>query len=176
MKHLRNVNINEKCTIVCVNDCNRKKVVPMEEVKEEAASSKNWTRTTHEPAWGNHVLHSLLPLINLTGVIAKYEVCHWKGEERLRAYTNTGVYLSHTGDFYTDQSWSTPSTPHCSVKDYEYPEWITGNVLLEKVSDWAAKGGVHTWVRPGPAGGARVSVKEKWRGFPGGPVVKILRF
>ena len=27
----------------------------MEEVEEEEASSKNWTRTTHEPALGNHV-------------------------------------------------------------------------------------------------------------------------
>lgn len=35
---------------------------------------------------------------------------------------------------------------------------------------------MHTWVRPGPEGGARASVKEKWRDFPGGPEVKILRF
>lgn len=35
---------------------------------------------------------------------------------------------------------------------------------------------MHTWVRPGPEGAARASVKEKWRDFPGGPEVKILRF
>ena len=41
MKHFRKCEINEKCTIVCINDYNRNKVVPMEEVEEEEASSKN---------------------------------------------------------------------------------------------------------------------------------------
>ena len=35
MKHFRKCEINEKCTIVCINDYNRNKVVPMEEVEEE---------------------------------------------------------------------------------------------------------------------------------------------
>ena len=76
------------------------------------------------------------------------DVCHWRGVEWLRAYTNTGVYLSHVGHFYTDQSWSTPSTLLCSSKDYEYPEWI---------SSWA----MHSWQRCGTEG-LRVRCTPGW--------------
>ena len=52
----------------------------MEEAEEEEALPKKWTRTAHEPALGNHVSDTVSsPLINLTGVIARYECLPLEG-------------------------------------------------------------------------------------------------
>ena len=51
----------------------------MEEVDEEEASSKNWTRTTRACSGEPRRRHCFLPLINLTGVIARYECLPLEG-------------------------------------------------------------------------------------------------